>query len=126
MPVRRSTAGSLCPGLCRRVVEGGRRFGPTYADGASERGDGVINKRIWFITGAGRGMGVDFAKAALAAGHAVVASGRDSKAVSTAVGESGDLLAVTLDVTSRARSHRRVASSLAPTPLAPRSRGWPS
>ena len=37
----------------------------------------MSNKKIWFITGAGRGMGVDFAKAALAAGHAVVASGRD-------------------------------------------------
>jgi NAD(P)-dependent dehydrogenase (short-subunit alcohol dehydrogenase family) len=38
----------------------------------------MSNKRIWFITGSGRGMGVDIAKAALAAGHAVVASGRDS------------------------------------------------
>ena len=36
------------------------------------------NKKVWFITGAGRGMGVDFAKAALAAGHAVVATGRDA------------------------------------------------
>ncbi len=62
------------------------------------------NKKIWFITGASRGMGVDFAKAALAAGHAVVASARDSKAVSKAVGQSNDLLAVKLDVTSRADS----------------------
>jgi NAD(P)-dependent dehydrogenase (short-subunit alcohol dehydrogenase family) len=30
------------------------------------------DKKTWFITGAGRGMGVDFATAALAAGHAVV------------------------------------------------------
>ena len=57
--------------------------------------------KIWFITGAGRGMGVDFAKAALAAGHAVVATGRDSAAVSRAVGPSKDLLAVKLDVTRR-------------------------
>ncbi len=41
----------------------------------------MSNRKIWFITGAGRGMGVDFAKAALAAGHAVVASGRDSDRV---------------------------------------------
>jgi NAD(P)-dependent dehydrogenase (short-subunit alcohol dehydrogenase family) len=47
-------------------------------------------------------MGVDFAKAALAAGNAVVASGRDSAAVSRALGKSNDLLAVKLDVTSRA------------------------
>ena len=42
----------------------------------------MTNKKVWFITGAGRGMGVDFAKAALAAGHAVVATGRDSDRVS--------------------------------------------
>jgi NAD(P)-dependent dehydrogenase (short-subunit alcohol dehydrogenase family) len=47
-------------------------------------------------------MGVQFAKAALAAGHAVVASGRDTGRVCQAVGPSDDLLAVKLDVTSRA------------------------
>ncbi|HXM18439.1 MAG TPA: SDR family NAD(P)-dependent oxidoreductase [Candidatus Tumulicola sp.] len=60
----------------------------------------MINKQIWFITGAGRGMGVDIAKAALAAGHAVVATGRNSKRVSSALGVHDDLLAVKLDVTS--------------------------
>jgi NAD(P)-dependent dehydrogenase (short-subunit alcohol dehydrogenase family) len=60
----------------------------------------MTDKRIWFITGAGRGMGVDFAKAALAAGNAVVASGRKTDAVRTAVGEAEDLLVVKLDVTS--------------------------
>src|SRR2546422_664128 len=59
-------------------------------------------KKVWFITGAGRGMGVDFAKAALAAGHAVVATGRDTDAVAKAVGMSDDLLVVKLDVTNRA------------------------
>jgi NAD(P)-dependent dehydrogenase (short-subunit alcohol dehydrogenase family) len=52
----------------------------------------MSSKKIWFITGAGRGMGLDFAKAALAAGHAVVASGRDGNRVSKAVGRSDDLL----------------------------------
>ena len=61
----------------------------------------MSNKKIWFITGASRGMGVDFAKAALAAGHAVVASARDIGRVSKALGHSNDLLAVKLDVTSR-------------------------
>jgi NAD(P)-dependent dehydrogenase (short-subunit alcohol dehydrogenase family) len=60
----------------------------------------MTDKRIWFITGAGRGMGVDFAKAALAAGNAVVATGRNTGAVRTAVGEADDLLVVRLDVTS--------------------------
>jgi NAD(P)-dependent dehydrogenase (short-subunit alcohol dehydrogenase family) len=34
-------------------------------------------QQTWFITGAGRGMGVDIAQAALAAADAVVATGRD-------------------------------------------------
>ena len=60
----------------------------------------MTDKRVWFITGAGRGMGVDFAKAALAAGNAVVATGRNPEAVRTAVGDAEDLLVVRLDVTS--------------------------
>src|SRR2546426_2390375 len=63
---------------------------------------GKADKQVWFITGAGRGMGVDFVKAALAAGHAVVATGRDTGAVAKAVGKSGDLLVLKLDVTNRA------------------------
>jgi NAD(P)-dependent dehydrogenase (short-subunit alcohol dehydrogenase family) len=62
----------------------------------------MSHRKIWLITGASRGMGVDFAKAALAAGHAVVASGRSTDAVTKAVGVSDDLLVVKLDVTSRA------------------------
>lgn len=56
-------------------------------------------KKVWLITGAGRGLGVDIAKAALAAGHAVVATGRDAKKVAAAVGNHDDVLAVKLDVT---------------------------
>src|SRR5207302_1955050 len=59
----------------------------------------TIGKKVWLVTGAGRGMGVDIAKAALAADHAVVATGRDTKAVEKAVGKSNDLLVVKLDVT---------------------------
>jgi NAD(P)-dependent dehydrogenase (short-subunit alcohol dehydrogenase family) len=60
----------------------------------------MSSKKVWFITGAGRGMGADFVKAALAAGHSVVASGRDPERVSKAFGKSNDLLAAKLDVTS--------------------------
>jgi NAD(P)-dependent dehydrogenase (short-subunit alcohol dehydrogenase family) len=56
-------------------------------------------KQVWLITGAGRGMGVDIAKAALAAGHAIVATGRDPKKVAAAIGNHDNLLAVKLDVT---------------------------
>src|SRR5215213_6037838 len=58
------------------------------------------DKKTWFITGASRGMGVDFAKAALAAGHTVVATGRNPDAVAEALGDSDDLLVVKLDVSS--------------------------
>jgi NAD(P)-dependent dehydrogenase (short-subunit alcohol dehydrogenase family) len=70
------------------------------------------SKKTWFITGASRGMGVDFAKAALAAGHAVVASGRDAAHVSKALGGSNDLLAVKLDVTRRADAEAAVRAAV--------------
>ena len=57
-------------------------------------------KKTWIITGAGRGMGVDIAKAALAVGHNVVATGRNPGAVAEAVGDADDLLVVRLDVSS--------------------------
>ena len=55
--------------------------------------------KVYFITGAGRGMGVDFT-AALAAGHRVVATGRRPHAIANWVGANKNLLAVKLDVTS--------------------------
>src|SRR5712675_275934 len=72
----------------------------------------MSNGKIWFITGAGRGMGVDIAKAALASGHAVVALGRDSSHVSKALGRSNDLLALKLDVTSRADADAAVRAAV--------------
>ncbi len=71
-----------------------------------------MSKKVWFITGASRGMGVDFAKAALAAGHAVVATGRDSDRVAAAVGSSPDLLAGRLDVTSRVEAETAVQAAV--------------
>ena len=59
----------------------------------------MAQKKVLLITGAGRGMGADIAKAALGAGYAVVATGRDPLKVEKAVGAAGDLLTVKLDVT---------------------------
>jgi NAD(P)-dependent dehydrogenase (short-subunit alcohol dehydrogenase family) len=56
--------------------------------------------KTWLITGAGRGMGVEFARAALAAGHNVVATGRNPDTVRSAVGEHANLLVTALDVTN--------------------------
>ena len=68
----------------------------------------MSEKKVWLITGAGRGLGVDIAKAALAAGHAVVATGRDAAKVAAAVGDHDDLLAVKLDVTDPADAEAAV------------------
>jgi len=65
--------------------------------------NGVImnnTNKIWFITGAGRGMGVDFAKAALADGNKVIATGRNVSKVKAALGESESLLILKLDITN--------------------------
>jgi NAD(P)-dependent dehydrogenase (short-subunit alcohol dehydrogenase family) len=70
-------------------------------------------KKVWFVTGAGRGLGIDIAKAALAAGHAVVATGRDPKKVAAAIGDHDDLLALKLDVTSLAEAHSAVEAAVA-------------
>src|ERR1700724_2724358 len=59
----------------------------------------MADKKVWLITGAGRGLGLDIAKAALAAGHAVIATGRDPAKVRAAIGHHDDLLTVKLDVT---------------------------
>jgi NAD(P)-dependent dehydrogenase (short-subunit alcohol dehydrogenase family) len=59
------------------------------------------DKKVWFVTGAGRGMGVDIAKAALDDGNAVVATGRRPEAVERALGGAqDDQQVVKLDVTS--------------------------
>jgi NAD(P)-dependent dehydrogenase (short-subunit alcohol dehydrogenase family) len=72
----------------------------------------MADKKIWFITGAGRGMGVDIAKAALAAGNAVVATGRNTEAVADAVGEADHLLVVELDITSLASAEAAVRAAV--------------
>jgi NAD(P)-dependent dehydrogenase (short-subunit alcohol dehydrogenase family) len=59
----------------------------------------IKNDKVWIITGAGRGMGVDIAKAALDAGYKVVATGRNTDKVAKALGKAENLLVVKLDVT---------------------------
>ena len=73
----------------------------------------MIEKKVWLVTGAGRGLGVDIAKAALAAGHAVVAAGRDVARVADAMGHDEDVLPVTLDVTCPEDAQAAVEAALA-------------
>ena len=67
---------------------------------------------VWFITGSARGMGVDIARAALAAGHSVVATARDSAKVAAALGEHENLLALSLDITDPAASEAAAAAAV--------------
>ncbi len=72
----------------------------------------MTDKQVWLITGAGRGMGADIAKVALAAGHAVVATGRNPERVRSAIGAHDDLLAVKLDVTDPADAEVAVQAAV--------------
>ena len=72
----------------------------------------MTEKNVWFVTGAGPGMGVDIVKAALAAGHAVVATGRNTDAVAKAIGASDQLLVVKLDVTRPEDAEAAVAAAV--------------
>jgi NAD(P)-dependent dehydrogenase (short-subunit alcohol dehydrogenase family) len=67
---------------------------------------------VWFITGAGRGMGSDIAKAALAAGYEVVATGRSTDKVAEALGQSDNLLIVKLDITKPADAESAVQGAV--------------
>ncbi len=69
-------------------------------------------RRVWFITGAGRGMGESFARAALAAGHAVVAAGRRVADVERVFFGERDVLGVKLDVTSTADASSAVEAAV--------------
>jgi NAD(P)-dependent dehydrogenase (short-subunit alcohol dehydrogenase family) len=70
------------------------------------------DSKTWLMTGAARGMGVDFVRAALAAGHDVVATGRNPEAVRSAVGEHENLLVTELDITDAPSAERAVATAL--------------
>ncbi|MGW2471213.1 SDR family NAD(P)-dependent oxidoreductase [Streptomyces bauhiniae] len=69
--------------------------------------------KVYFITGAGRGLGADIARQALKAGHRVVATGRRPEKVLEALGgEQDDLLPVALDVTDPASARSAVDAAV--------------
>jgi NAD(P)-dependent dehydrogenase (short-subunit alcohol dehydrogenase family) len=68
----------------------------------------------WFITGCSRGLGVEFAKAALRAGNRIVATGRKREAVTERLGRDSDqLLVLDLDVTDESAAKTAVAAAVA-------------
>jgi NAD(P)-dependent dehydrogenase (short-subunit alcohol dehydrogenase family) len=72
----------------------------------------MATNRVWLITGAGRGLGVDIAKAALAGDHKVVATGRNTDEVARALGKSAELLVVKLDITKPADAESAVKTAV--------------
>jgi len=73
----------------------------------------MSEQKVFFITGASRGLGVDLARAALDAGHAVVATGRSTDSVAAAIGAHDDLLVAQLDVTDPASAQAAVDAAVA-------------
>jgi len=65
--------------------------------------------KVWFVTGASSGIGAAVAKAALQAGHRVVATARNLEKLRSVLGESGNdrLGLVQLDVSSEAQARLR-------------------
>jgi len=56
--------------------------------------------QVWFITGASKGFGMEWTRAALAWGHAVVATARNPKTIEAAFTPNDKLLTLPLDVTN--------------------------
>jgi NAD(P)-dependent dehydrogenase (short-subunit alcohol dehydrogenase family) len=71
-----------------------------------------VGGRVWFITGASKGLGRAFTEAALAAGDRVVAVARGVEALDDLVAEHADLLlALPVDVTDRGAVFAAVAQA---------------
>ena len=72
-----------------------------------------MNSLVWFITGASRGFGLEFARAALQRGDAVVAAARDPQVSSSHSVGGRQLLTVELDVTDERQAQASVTAALA-------------
>lgn len=69
--------------------------------------------RVWFITGAGRGLGAEMARAALNAGDQVVVTGRDVKQLTRTFATFGEnVVCLTLDITDEAQAISAVQEAL--------------
>ena len=94
------------------MTEGITTAGPHHSGPLDDEEIDMADKSVWFITGASRGLGTEIARAALAAGHSVVATGRDASKVEAAVGAHDDLLALALDITDPAAAEAAVAAAV--------------
>jgi len=71
----------------------------------------MVNK-VWFITGASKGFGMELTKAALDRGDRVIATARNPKMIEDAFGERNRLLVLKLDVTNEQQVKEAVTAAL--------------
>ncbi|MEU6221422.1 SDR family NAD(P)-dependent oxidoreductase [Streptomyces sp. NPDC047022] len=72
-----------------------------------------MNDTVWLVTGSGRGLGREIARAALEAGDRVVATARDVRQLDDLVGGFGDaVVPVRLDVTDAAGARQAVTAAV--------------
>lgn len=71
------------------------------------------NEKVWLVTGAGRGLGADIVRAALAAGHKVVATGRDPRKLDAVLGSHDKLVTLKLDITDPDDAQAATAAAVA-------------
>lgn len=81
-----------------------------------EENNNKTEENVWFLTDATRGLGIRIARAALDAGHQVVATGRNTGAMTEALGAYPELLALPLDVTCEVKAQEAVAAALGRSP----------
>jgi len=71
-------------------------------------------QKVWFITGASRGFGLEIAKAVLASGDKVIATVRSKpEELASRLGNPEGLHVITLDVTSEAQAEKAAADAVA-------------
>src|SRR5262247_3196346 len=71
----------------------------------------MVNK-VWFITGASKGFGMELTRAALETGDRVIATARKPKMIEDAFGEQDRLLVLKLDVTNEQQANEAVNAAL--------------
>ncbi|MFT3823931.1 MAG: oxidoreductase [Chitinophagaceae bacterium] len=73
-----------------------------------------MKQKVWFITGASKGFGLEIVKAALASGDKVVATVRNNATgLQNELGNPADLLVVTMDVVKEAEVKQAVRDGIA-------------
>ncbi len=73
----------------------------------------MSTQKVWFITGASKGMGLEVAKAALANGHKVIATSRSLEEQLESIGEASEnLFPLKADITNEAEVHSAISKGI--------------